>query len=219
MGLNVQSCAPEDGCATRVRGSAHLRASKLESNHEIGVSVSASDAVVEGTAVRSTLPSEMGAFPGLGMLLRTACRDGVCDPTTPALLTLRQSEVADSAGVGIFVTSSEALIESTLVRSVVPYEATLGDGVVVFADIADARATLSHTLVTEAGRAGVSSFGGYVSLASNAIQCAAFDIDGESYDQRSFAFDDRGGNLCGCPAADATCVAVSSGLLPPVSPE
>jgi len=46
------------------------------------------------------------------------------------------------------------------------------------------------------------------------VQCASFDLEGEAQGQ-AFTFEDRGGNRCGCPVADAECIAVSPGLEPP----
>jgi len=129
-------------------------------------------------------------------------------------------KISALAGAVSFVFGSTATITGTAVIDTQTAASGLfGDGISVFGQFVDTTASIESTLIDRSVRAGLASFGAVASVESTTIQCAAFDIDGESYDQRSFAFDDRGGNLCGCPAADATCVAVSSGLLPPVSPE
>ena len=55
-------------------------------------------------------------------------------------------------------------------------------------------------------------------LGSTHIRCAAFELAGERYEEQDFIIEDRGDNLCGCPAADHACKAVSAGLEPPDPP-
>jgi hypothetical protein len=47
------------------------------------------------------------------------------------------------------------------------------------------------------------------------VKCASFDLEGEELKGRTFAFEDRGKNLCGCPSVDRACEAVSVALEPP----
>jgi hypothetical protein len=42
-----------------------------------------------------------------------------------------------------------------------------------------------------------------------------FHVEGELYLGNNFSFLDRGGNECGCPYANGTCEAVTTGYAPP----
>jgi hypothetical protein len=78
-----------------------------------------------------------------------------------------------------------------------------------------ASATIERTLVDHSDRAGVATFGARVSLGHSDLTCQAFDVDSEPFEDSVPKIDDAGGNLCGCPTAVETCLAVSAGLEPP----
>ncbi len=78
-------------------------------------------------------------------------------------------------------------------------------------------------------RAGVSNFGGEVTLFSNDITCAAFDLEKGSLPAHYFGpsdppqetpglFKDFGDNDCGCPFPFGNCIAASAGLEAPNPP-
>ncbi|MBW2456415.1 MAG: right-handed parallel beta-helix repeat-containing protein, partial [Deltaproteobacteria bacterium] len=109
-GINIQH-APN----TAERGSVTLHASLLEQNRDAGVYVSGSDAIIEGTVVRNTMPQASNQGGGQGIRI-------VHGPNTAqrASVTLRASQLEQNHYVGVYVSSSDATIESTTVRSTMP---------------------------------------------------------------------------------------------------
>jgi hypothetical protein len=47
------------------------------------------------------------------------------------------------------------------------------------------------------------------------MSCQTFDLDSETYQGTAATLENLGGNVCGCPEATSTCVAVSASLEPP----
>jgi hypothetical protein len=87
-----------------------VRASLVETSREVGVYVGNSDATLESTAVRDTLPNEHTGWGGWGI-------DALADEApVPVTTTLRNSLVERSCGVGVSVWGSDATVERTVVR-------------------------------------------------------------------------------------------------------
>jgi hypothetical protein len=130
---------------------------------------------------------------------------------------VRNSLVEQMHSLGLRIISSDATLESSVVRRTLPRvdDGFYGDGVAVLSDSAPASATISNMRVEDSSRAGIANFGASVSIAGTHVQCAALMLDGEIYDGYSFVFEDRGGNTCGCPIANGICKSASAGLAPP----
>jgi hypothetical protein len=104
--------APAHGQVTR---------SVFERNHDVGILAMTSEVTVAGTVVRDTLPTLNQAPGGAGIMAQPPCiPDGsgmfACDATAPSRMTVRGSFVAHESGSGIVVASSEATIETTVMR-------------------------------------------------------------------------------------------------------
>ncbi|WP_437985179.1 right-handed parallel beta-helix repeat-containing protein [Sorangium sp. So ce117] len=102
----------QDDSDTGERASVSVRASLVEQNHHVGVLVFGSDATIEATVVRATQPSADG----------TKGVDVLDDPDTGerASVTVRASLVEQNHDVGVYVFSSDATIEATVVRATQP---------------------------------------------------------------------------------------------------
>jgi hypothetical protein len=190
-----------------------MRGCVVHDNHEVGVYVGASDATVEATLVRTTLPNTFG-FGGRGINIQ-----GDMDLGLVAHATLRANVIEDSRDIGVYLATSATTIESSLISGVQATEQGLfGDGVaVIFDGISPdpAGVAIDSSHILNAQRAGVASFGAQVSLVNTTVECAGFDLAGENIDPWRFNFDDRGGNLCGCPTPEEGCQALSAGLAAP----
>lgn len=105
-------------------------------------------------------------------------------------------------------------------RSVLPNDTSLpmGDGISVVSSVGPARATITRTLVDTTARAGLSSFGAILTLDGSAVRCAAIPLTGQGIGAFDYAFEDRGGNVCGCPVADGSCKLVDAALVAPEPP-
>ena len=218
-GINIEiACSPQGLCDPAMRSTATIRGVLVEQNHDVGLLVSGSDATVEAAVVRATLPQASDQRSGRGINLQLSCDShGLCDAAARASATVRGSLVEQNYDVGLLVMGSDATVEATVVRATQPAVADgfFGDGVSVVSHQGLASAALSVVLIDESARAGVASFGGMVSLHSVVVRCAAFALNGETYDGHDFDFEDGGGNACGCPQADGICKSVSAGLEPP----
>jgi hypothetical protein len=177
------------------------------------VVLAGSEAVIEATVVRDGLVEGEGKF-GRGIQVQPHPPS-----TTMALLTLRSSLVARNREFGVSVVNSNALVESTAIVATAANDLGLyGDGLAAIYDDptrTPASVTSVANLVDDSARAGATCFGSSMSLANTAVLCAAFPLDGEPLAGASFAFEDAGGNVCGCPPEDGPCKMVSAGLAPP----
>ncbi|RLB48132.1 MAG: hypothetical protein DRI90_25660 [Deltaproteobacteria bacterium] len=109
--------------STGKRASATLRASLLEQNRDLGVLVGGSDAIIEGTVIRTTMPQASDQTSGRGISI-----DQILDMTGRANVTLRASLVEQNHDIGVFVQGSDAIIEGTIVRTTMPQASDLADG-------------------------------------------------------------------------------------------
>ncbi|MBI4705771.1 MAG: right-handed parallel beta-helix repeat-containing protein [Deltaproteobacteria bacterium] len=200
------------------RAAVALRASLVEKNHTAGVAVLGSDVLMSSTIVRDTLPDDDGHF-GYGVTIGSHPSSGFRSSAR-----LRDCLVEHSHGIGVEVTGSDATIESIVVRRTEPTEAEeqFGDGISVAAGriapagrMVPATARIRGTRVEASARAALANFGASVIYAWNTFSCAQFDVDGEELYGVSPNFDHIGGNLCGCPVANAECVVGSARIGPP----
>ncbi|RLB59493.1 MAG: hypothetical protein DRI90_15325 [Deltaproteobacteria bacterium] len=228
VSIRIHCAATSTGlkCDPAVRASAIVTRSLIEQNHQNGLVVTGSDAIVDATVVRATWPQASNQVGGHGMVFKLACHDVsgelVCDPASRSTGTVTRSLVEESHEFGLIVAGSDAIVDASVVRTTLPYlpDEWFGDGVALLGGTAPTSATMTNMLIADSTRAGLVSFGAFVSLADTHIRCAAVPLAGEVVHGSDFELADQGGNLCGCPTADGTCKLTTSGLEPPdVLPE
>ncbi|MGK3987318.1 right-handed parallel beta-helix repeat-containing protein [Sorangium sp. So ce136] len=115
-----------------------LRRSLLEQNRKAGMYIVGADAMIEATVVRDTQPISDGRF-GRGISIES-------DPDTHerANVTVRASLLSKNHEFGIFVSTSDAMIEATVVQGTQPSsDGSVGAGIKVEDDRAGRRATLA----------------------------------------------------------------------------
>lgn len=95
------------------RGSVTIRSSVAEQNRTHGVLVAGSDATIESTVVRGTQPQASDQASGRGIGIQG-------DAGQSARVTIRSSVVDQNCDVGVYISGSEATIESTVVRGTRP---------------------------------------------------------------------------------------------------
>ncbi|RLB60052.1 MAG: hypothetical protein DRI90_14605 [Deltaproteobacteria bacterium] len=224
-GINIQpSCLPTPTgleCDSAARGSASVSRSLIEQNYDVGLLVTGSDANVDATVVRTTLPRASDQLHGRGINVQSLCvhtPTGLqCDAAARASANVTRSLIEHNHEFGLLVASSDANVDATVVRATLSNASynLFGDGLSVLNKTAPGSATLTNLLIADSARAGLATFGSFVSLADTHIRCAAFPLNGEPFEGSDFELDDRGGNSCGCPTADDTCKLISAGLQPP----
>ena len=121
-GISVRQS--EDGT---VRSSATIRSCLVEQNTSFGVSVRGSDVEIDASAIRDTLPDELGTA---GRALQI---DGSLDGLQQAAVEVRSSLLERNQESAVVVAGSTALLESVLVRDTLSQAAgqTYGRGVTV----------------------------------------------------------------------------------------
>ena len=92
-----------------------VRGCVLERGHDAGIFVGGSDALIEDTVVRSTLPQAATSKFGRGMILQVET-----DSRETSTVTIRSCLVDDSYDVGLFVAAADVTVLSTIVRNTKP---------------------------------------------------------------------------------------------------
>jgi len=209
-------CADAETCYPGTGAVIDLRRSLIEDNHDAGVLLSSSTGTVEDVVVRRTEPSVGEGF-GRGIVAQS-CGVGVnCDVPSPTWLELRRSLVEDNHELGVALLDATGIVEDVIIRGTAPSVAdgAFGDGITAFSVDGSASVDVARSQIVDSARAGLSSFGASISLQDSAIRCAAFALTGQDVDSFAFSFEDRGGNLCGCPEAVESCKLAEPMLEPP----
>ncbi|WP_437758974.1 right-handed parallel beta-helix repeat-containing protein [Sorangium sp. So ce1389] len=205
----------EDDPDTGERAKVTVRACLVEENHEMGINVAGSDAIIETTDVRGTQPSADGAR-GAGIAIED-------DPDTGerADVTVRTCLVEQNQRIGVAVARSTAMIDTTAVRRTkARHDNTFGDGVF----IENGQATIQFAMIADNARAGVANWGSQVVILDTTFTCNAFDLNGEIYKGRSASFDGSHGWRCtrrgaeDCAETDGRCYVATANLQPPSLP-
>ena len=129
---------------------------------------------------------------------------------------------------GIRAHGSPMLVDTNLITNTLPRvpQGNFGDGIFILPLAGAQPATVLNTVVEFSARAGLSNFGSDVSIGNIQFRCAAFELEGENVPSGAFgpgipatplnfSFTNLGGNLCGCPVPNSSCILVSVGLEPP----
>jgi len=144
-----------------------LRRSVVEQSREAGMLLRGLHATVEASVVRGTLTNAQG-IGGRGVSAQVSSTTGV--PTT---LQLRTSVIAENHETGVFLSASEATVEATVVRDVLPDAFLSGRG--VSAQVGSTPATpskllLRTSLLDRCQETGVLVGGSEVTLEASAIR-------------------------------------------------
>ncbi|MBW2525025.1 MAG: hypothetical protein JRI23_12655, partial [Deltaproteobacteria bacterium] len=210
-GIAVQH-SPIDGTVS----TAVVVDSHVADNHEIGISVTASQAELEGVLVEGTRAGGPADAYAAGILVE------IDEPSlTRAAAEVRHGIVREHATASVLTLGSDLLFEHNLVESTKgqPVTGLFGDGLLAMATVDVPYVTVRASLIVDTSRAGVASFGGSVDLGGTTIDCADIDIAVSELGGVTPMVTDLGANRCGCGATEVECRALSTGLEPPEPPE
>lgn len=206
-GINIQ-IDPE----SLQRSTATVRSSAVLRSHEMGIFVSGSDATIEATLVQTTLPGvDMGFGRGINVQHHPGSQER-------GHAVIRSSLIDDSREMGVLFLGSDGSLENTRIQATHgrPSDGAFGDGVAVaVAGDHPAAITIDGALVEGSARAGVASFGAAIAIGSSMVECNSIALNGEELAGSPFAFEDKGGNACGCSGETAACKVLSAKLTPP----
>lgn len=216
LGRGVE-VAEREGTSEESR--AVVRSCRIERNHEIGLLISGSQALLEDTWVHEIAPAANG-FYGRGVQVQFVPLSGV-----PSSATLSGCRVDTVRELALGVMASTATVERTALLQTAgsAFNGILGDGLAAVSSLAlPVSVTVTASLLQDNARAGMASFGASVSLSDTALECNVLQLNGErDYGLLGeplsipFMFDDLGGNRCGCGDLEEPCTVLSSGLVPP----
>jgi hypothetical protein len=193
-----------------VRASLRLVGSLVERSVEQGVTVIGSDATIDGVLVRDTAIGG-DIFVGRGMTIQV---HSVSKQRASA--EVRSSVVELSRETGITVLGADVVLEATIVRGTEPIQGDLlGDALAVANYGEPASVTARGSRFEDSARSGVASFAGEIHLGGSLLECNAIHLAGETFAGQKYAFEDLGGNACGCSGASEVCKVLTSGLEPP----
>jgi hypothetical protein len=127
-GVHVQISCTNAGCDPNARGTLEMIGSLVEDTVEVGVYVTGSDATLDATVVRRTLPRP-DATMGRGIYVGPSCSDAAgCDPNSRANVTVRRSVIEQNHETGMLVLGSDVIVDTTVVRDTQPNVADGWDG-------------------------------------------------------------------------------------------
>jgi hypothetical protein len=156
-GVNAQS-------ATGAPSSLLLRGTLIEQSHEMGVAIDGSDATLEASVVRNVQPDGQG-FGGRGVIVQSTTG-------APSSLLLRTSLVEQCHDVAVFIESSDATLEASVVRNTQPSAQGFGGrGVAVqSATGAPSSLLLRTSLVEQSREIGVSVNGSDATVEASVVR-------------------------------------------------
>jgi len=199
--------------AVKARSTVTIRASRVERNTLGGLFIVGSDATIEATVVRDTLPGALDQKGGRGIVMQPEFDSG-----SRANGTIKGCLVENNIEIGIFVGASDATIADTIVRGTLARAADglLGDGLCVFTDGPPATATVDRSRIEGNARAGVLDYSGDITVSDSTLECNDIHLDGETgAGLAAFQFHASGKNACGCKGASASCVVATTMAVPP----
>jgi hypothetical protein len=123
--------------ATDERANVSLHACLVDQNHHAGLVIDGSDATIESTVIRTTLPDELGNG-GFGMWI------GPDSPKKRAKVSIYACLIEQNHNAGLVIGGSDVTIESTVIRSTWPNaQGNYGFGIDIEGDVA----TQEHAIV------------------------------------------------------------------------
>jgi hypothetical protein len=127
----------------------------------------------------------------------------------------------------IRLAGSVMTVKDSIIDGALPDSSTglFGDGVMVMPLTVSSTLDIENSVVTDSERAGISNFGSNVAVKDVLLKCDDIELMDQNISKDLFgpglpaqdllaAYDNQGGNACGCPVADGNCVSVSAGLEP-----
>lgn len=118
-------------------------------------------------------------------------------------------------------------VKDSIIDGALPTSGTglFGDGVMVMPLTAPSTLHIENSVVKDSARAGISNFGSNVAIKDVLLKCNPFELMDQNISKDLFgpglpaqdllhAYDNQGGNACGCPVADGNCTSDQAGLEP-----
>jgi len=190
--------------------------SLVDHAHETGIFVLGSDGTITSTWVRDTQVQVTDQQGGAAIAAALGSDTG-----QRAQVTIDGSVLEGSPSVGLYVSDADLELVSSVIRGTKPQPNGLfGDGVGVLRRAEETtNVKVRSSRIESSARSGIANFAGNVEVLETTMECNPIDLDGERvlppFPTRDFAFDDRGGNACGCSGEVKECVVLTANLVAP----
>ncbi len=191
--------------------------SEIDDVTGFALEIGSSDVTVDSTWIHG-ISGRAGQGSGVLVLQRK-------DSPAPGVARFRRGKIEGNGILAAWALNAELHLEHSVVDVAPSGASLLGDGAIAqsFHSLPQrARLIVDESAILRAPRAGVSDFGGDVELHDTRVACSGLALDGEEQPKDGggtspYAFQDLGGNVCGCDH-DEPCHVVSSKLTPPEPP-
>ncbi|WP_437755150.1 right-handed parallel beta-helix repeat-containing protein [Sorangium sp. So ce1389] len=209
--------APDYGAGIEIaheqrRASVRVRGSAVEGSYGTGIAVFGADADLDATVVRDTRPLPSQEF-GRGVNVQS-----VPDLGERGSARLRNVLIERNSNVGVFLSDSDATVESTTIADTLgpTPEGMNGCGILAYNnETGQANVVVRDSAIERSAAAGIYNLGATVQIASTTFTCEPLDIV-RYVDEVSLAvYEDLGGNVCGCEGRTIECRAEPTSIEPP----
>jgi hypothetical protein len=194
--------AAEMSVATSQPATLSVAGSVIEDSHEVGLFVGRSDAWLEGTIVRRTVPNAANPLTSAGVAVQG-----------PGSLTIDGSLVGDNDRFGVISYAASTTISASVVTDtrVVQPDGLYGDGV----SLIDSPGELTFSVISGNERVGAALWRSALRLQNVTFDCNAIDLATHSGGATEAKFEDGGGIVCGCAGQVVECKALGTDVSPP----
>ncbi|WP_437832078.1 right-handed parallel beta-helix repeat-containing protein [Sorangium sp. So ce1153] len=209
--------APDYGAGIEIaheqrRASVRVRGSAVEGSYGTGIAVFGADADLDATVVRDTRPLPSQEF-GRGVNVQS-----VPDLGERGSVRLHNVLIERNSNVGVFLSDSDATVESTTIADTVgpTPDGMNGCGILAYNnETGQANVVVRDSAIERSAAAGIYNLGATVQIASTTFTCEPLDIV-RYVDEVSVAvYEDLGGNVCGCEGRTIECRAEPTSIEPP----
>src|SRR5262249_49392092 len=151
-----------NGCNDNERPSLTVRTSLVTDNYDAAILMIGGDLEIDGVVARATQPNAASMQFGRGISAESCSSFTRCATTVPSKATVTGTLIEDNRDIGLFISGSDATIDTTVVRNTTARasDGDFGDGVSVFGfPDAAGSARLTNVSIDASDRAGLSTFG------------------------------------------------------------
>jgi hypothetical protein len=211
LGLGVGVFAEGDPAAA-MPASLELVGSAIEYNTDVGVWLFSASGAIVGSTITDGLSTGVHNSLGAGLFVQELTPGAPPEPLRIEASTFLRNQMG-----GVLLVGVAADVEGVVVEDTRPTEAgnVFGDGIQVVSEENPASADIRHSLIDGNARAGLALFGASAATTGSHYGCNAFDLSGDPYGDRPFAFENRGQNRCACGDDTVECRVLTVGLQAP----
>ncbi|AGP33853.1 right-handed parallel beta-helix repeat-containing protein [Sorangium cellulosum] len=195
------------------RANVRVSGSAVEGSYGTGIAVFGADAALDSTVVRDTRPLPSSQDLGRGVNVQSLPELG-----ERGSARVRNVLIERNRDVGLFLSDSDATVESTTIADTLgrALDGGNGYGIIAYNDETGlANVLVRDSVMARSAGAGIYNHGATVQIASTTFTCEPLDIVRDVDELSPAVYEDLGGNVCGCEGRTIDCKAEPTRLEPP----